>query len=57
MQGYIGVPNGVMIRAILLVLQSPPVFVGVLGFGISAAIILSLIAASVHVRKRVGGKL
>lgn len=57
MTGFIGVPSSVWIRALLIVVESPPIYIGLLGFSIAAALILSFIAAWQYTASRGGKKL
>lgn len=57
MTGYVGVPFGVMRRAVQLFIESDFVYPALLGFGIAAALVLSFISAWQYLAQRGGKKL
>lgn len=55
MTGFIGVKQDVMIRAVLIILETPLMYIAVLGFAITLALVLSFIYAWHHIARRQGG--
>jgi len=57
MTRFIGVEQDIMVRAVLIVLETPLMYIAVLGFAITLSLLLSFLYAWHHIGKRQGGSL